>query len=305
MEMIKNYFINFKNEQKRVNYRGCNMVKLKKFLFCFVFLSSVVFSKPLVEGYLMGQLGNQLFIIAAAYSLALDHDAAAIFPDLERSQEFNIPLNREKLFPHINANYSRRINFIYSEPCFEYVPIPFHPNMRIKGYFQSEKYFFHHKCEIVKLFAPSLEIQEYLSTKYDWIINHPNAISVHLRSYYREDPTGHIHPTYTRQYFEKAMGLFPEDALFVVFSNDMPWCKEQLHGISRAMTFIEGEAHFHDFYLMSMCKNNIICNSSFSWWAAYLNQNSDKKIIAPSVWFNPKSMLNTKDLIPNEWIVIN
>ena len=55
---------------------------------------------------------------------------------------------------------------------------------------------------------------------------------------------------------------------------------------------------------MSMCKDNVIANSSFSWWAAYLNQNEDKKVIAPSTWFGVNLKLNTKDLIPSTWTII-
>ena len=55
---------------------------------------------------------------------------------------------------------------------------------------------------------------------------------------------------------------------------------------------------------MSMCQNNIIANSSFSWWAAWLNNNKDKKIIAPKKWFGPALSHNISDLIPNEWSVI-
>jgi hypothetical protein len=106
-------------------------------------------------------------------------------------------------------------------------------------------------------------------------------------------------------YYERAIASFPDDTLFLVFSNQMARCKKQLSGNKRNFYYIEGESHYHDFYLMSLCKHNIISNSSFSWWAAYLNLNPEKKVIAPFPWLNPKCGMDFKDVIPNDWTVIS
>ena len=69
--------------------------------------------------------------------------------------------------------------------------------------------------------------------------------------------------------------------------------------------FIEKQDDVLDLYLMSKITNNIIANSSFSWWAAWLNENEDKVVVAPKVWFGPKNQhLNRKDLTPEEWILV-
>jgi hypothetical protein len=258
-----------------------------------------------VIGDLKGQLGNQLFIIAAATSLALDHNADPLFPDLIRKSEFDIPLNYQKVLFRLKASQipDHLIGFHYAEPSYTYHPIPYKPHMKISGYFQSEKYFQRHKREIVELFAPSNEICDYLADNYSHIIQHPQSVAVHVRSYLIEDPGQGFYYTYTREYYEHAMQYFPENALFVVFSNQMAWCKKMLEEIPKQMIFIEREPHYIDFYLMSMCKNNIISNSSFSWWAAYLNRNPYKIVVVPPKWFNPASGLNTKDLIPPEWYI--
>lgn len=281
---------------------GTRMCKQLVFL---LFFSFRLFSQSYVSGELKGQLGNQCFIVAAAVSLALDRGAIAVFPDFLSKTEAGIPLNYKKIFFRVNTDLPRHCMLrCYEEPHFHYAPIPKLQNIKISGYFQSEKYFGHHKREILELFAPSDEIREYLFNKYQNLIGHPNSVSIHVRSYFREDPHQNTYLACSRSYLEKAIESFSRDALFVVFSNDMSWCRELLSGIERNFCFIEEEEYYHDFYLMSLCKHNIISNSSFSWWAAYLNKNSDKKVIAPKEWFNPRTGLDIRDLIPEGWICL-
>lgn len=286
---------------------------MRKLAFCraVIFIILIAFTPIAAKEYVvgkvdMGQLGNQLFIIAATVSLALDHKATAVFPELATSNEFNIPTNYKRLFSHLNVSNPKRIKYIYYEPHHHFAAIPYHPNMKLIGYFQSEKYFIHHKQEILDLFTPSHEIINYLTTKYEWIINHPCTVGIHFRSYSNEVASSQsAHPNCTLEYFISAMDHFPEDALFVVFSNDIKWCQENFSKIPRNFVFVENELYYHDFFLMSLCKHNIISNSSFSWWAAYLNRNPDKIVIAPPLWFNPSYISDTQDIYPPEWIVLN
>ena len=90
---------------------------------------------------------------------------------------------------------------------------------------------------------------------------------------------------------------------FFIFSDDLDWARDNLDFIDNK-TFVELEKNIpdhEDMYLMSQCKHNIIANSSFSWWGAWLNQNPDKKIIAPKKWVNDLSR-DTTDLIPKTWL---
>lgn len=287
-------------------------------VFIFGTLPSILAANPYVTARLWGRFGNQLFIIAAATSLALENGVTPTFPDFAAAldPECNLKINYdlpslrtdyEKIFYHLNvAQPIEEIEFYYKEPSFTYAPIPYQPNMIIEGWFQSEKYFINHKKEIIDLFGPSPEILQYLKSKYSALIKHPKTVSIHLRNYYKENPNlERVYPTYGKDYVEKAISLFPEDSLFVVFSDQISWCKEQLAGIPRNIHFIEGEKFYHDFYLMSMCKHHIICNSTFSWWAAYLNKNPDKIVVAPQQWFSPEYNHNSSDLIPEGWITIN
>lgn len=273
-------------------------------LLCFV-VSSTSEAKPFVQGRLIGQLGNQFFQIAATVSVALDNGANPVFPDLISSNEFNIPLNYKKVFSHLNVTADGPIQYNYNDPLVIFRPIPYHPNMCIQGWFQSEKYFIRHKREILKLFEPTKEISQYLKATYGHIIEHPKTVAIHVRSYLQEDPNQITHPTLKKKYFEEAIHLFPEDSLFVVCSNCIEWCKKAFSDIPRSFIYIENEPHYHDLYLMSLCKHNIIANSSFSWWSAYMNANPNKIVVAPRHWFNPSCGIDYSDVVPNGWVILD
>lgn len=112
----------------------------------------------------------------------------------------------------------------------------------------------------------------------------------------------------TISYYHKAMAYFrekyPKKAQFYIFTNECAWAKENLHGAD--CYFVEGNTKtesFRDMQLMSLCKHNIVANSSFSWWGAWLNKNPGQEVIAPARWVNhiPKEQV---DIIPEHWIKI-
>ncbi len=257
--------------------------------------------------HLGGRLGNQMFQIAAAVSLAADFGVEAIFPDLVRHQE-NMKLNHKYIFPSLNANQpsvSPSYTF-YEHPHFQFQPIPFYRNLEICGYFQSEKHFKHNKEKICALFEPSKEIKDYLTKKYQTLLRHPKTVAIHLRAYKLESvEIEKCFPFLSREFYMEATELFPEDALFVIFSDRVEWAKEELKGFKRPHVFIENEPYYHDFYLMSFCKHQIIANSTFSWWAAYLNKNPDKVVVAPDPWFNPVSGHDSSNVIPEGWHLLS
>lgn len=266
-------------------------------------------NKSFVIGQLEGQLGNQLFQIANAVSVALDNNAMPLFPDLKNCSKWNIPLNYHYIFYRLHASQAEApISIEYREPYFHFTKIPYEKNMLLKGYFQSEKYFKHHKDTILKLFAPSEEIKAYLQDKYGYIIDNPKTVSIHVRMY--KDTKPEYHPFVGWNYIHKAVRTFDHDSLFIVFSDQIEFCKKKLKKLlpDKNLVFIEENlSHIHDLYLMSMCKHHIISNSSFSWWGAYLNQNPNKIVITPSPlrWFGPgMNHCNTKDILPEEWKVL-
>lgn len=269
------------------------------------------YTTPYVIGDLMGQFGNQLFIIAAATSLALDNDAIPIFPGflnpVDPDPVFKLGYNYEQVFSHLDVvDPLKEDEFIYKEREFNYNPIPYQDDMRIRGWFQSEKYFLNNKDEIIELFAPSSKILDHLSSKFGDLLQASNTVGIHVRRYSaKENPNQSVYFECDMDYFEKAMAMFPQDAIFLIFSNDMRWCKANFSRLKKNIRFIENGTLHNDFYLMSLCKHNIISNSSFSWWAAYLNTNPAKKVIVPPLWFQPNYIANPKDLIPPEWIILD
>lgn len=281
------------------------MKSISSFSILFLTLLGSLFGaeQPFVMSYLQGQLGNQCFEIAATLTHAWDNGARPLFLNLANDPRCGIPVNREQVFWRIDASpaYIEKAEFSYLAKDWVYEPIPYHPNMLMCGYFQSEKYFRKYKDTICALFAPKPEIVNYLTNKYGHILSHPKTVSIHVRTY-PHDPKHQFWTLNGRGYVEKAVAHFDPDSLFVVFSDNIPWCKKYLQGVAKNMIYIEREAHYHDFYLMSFCQHNIISNSTFSWWAAYLNKNPDKIVIAPKKWIQSNQKVS-EEIIPEEWIV--
>ncbi|MFZ4773156.1 MAG: alpha-1,2-fucosyltransferase [Chlamydiia bacterium] len=258
-----------------------------------------------IVGNLAGDLGNQMFIVAATYAHALDHGATPVFPDFNTKTTHNIPIHREKIFFRLNTfNPPLQNTTLYNEDInFNYIKIPFLGDMILSGYFQSEKYFKHHKEKIIDLFEPSDEIKQKIVNKYGKILQHPKTVAVHLRSYLPEDEK--YHPFATWDYVLRAIQEFDEDSLFLILSDKINICKKSIPKlINRNFVFIEHNSHLIDFYLQTMCKHNITTNSSFSWWGAYLNKNPEKKVVCPSYknWVGELySHLNMIDVPCPEW----
>ena len=263
--------------------------------------------KPFVMGHLEGQLGNQFFIVAATLALAWDNDAIPVFPDFKKRRNPDIQVNYKNVFWRLITEKpnDQKVEFRYHAPRYPidgYLPIPYQPNMVLYGYFQSEKYFAHHKERIKKTFEPSEEIVDYLVEKYGNFFVNNTTVSIHIRMYKEHREFYFFHG---RDYIKRAISLFPKNVQFIVCSDDIEWCKENLSDLAKQMLFIENQPHYYDFYLMSMCDHNIITNSSFSWWAVYLNKNPKKIVVAPEKWYRKALDMTERDLIPDGWIQIN
>ncbi|MBS0621099.1 MAG: alpha-1,2-fucosyltransferase [Verrucomicrobia bacterium] len=277
-----------------------------KFLFaCTLFLNLLRAEEGSVQVRVHAQLGNNLFQIATASALAWDHGVTAYFPDLLTNPWDNIPINREHVFMRCSMHAPSEPDQVWSEPDFAYHPIPYEGgHLYLKGYFQSEKYFKHQRARLLELFAPREDHYAYMQKKYRWLIDHPCTVGVQVRAQH-EDPSGRFFIQYGKDYFGKAMAYFPDDALYIISTNDEAYARRLLPEKMKNCVFLRDEPYYIDLHLLTYCTHSLISNSSFGWWAAWLNQNPEKIVVSPSLWVHPGSGLPTQDLLPEEWIKLD
>jgi hypothetical protein len=170
----------------------------------------------------------------------------------------------------------------------------------LDGYFQSEKYFVKHKDKIIEHLAPREDDLAYIMQKYGNLLSHPRTVGVHLRWYF-EDGIGAVFIQYGKDYLKKAMAAFPKDSLFIVCSNNPNFARKNVPEDIQNVVFIENEPDYIDLYLLSLCKHNIISNSTFGWWGAWLNKNPKKLVIAPATWLHPINGPPAQDVVPKSW----
>ena len=240
-----------------------------------------------VSSHLQGGLGNYLFQISAAYGIS-KRDNKELKIDTSDIAVVHSPL--DLYFNNILRNISfGEINYFESIHNSDHSPITFidipviNGNLKLDGYYQNEKYFKEYRNEILELFEIDEDTKTYLKEKYSDII-FENTCSIHVRrgNYVERQ---NFHPLQSIEYYKQAISIIGNQTLFLIFSDDIEWCKSNLDFIENKI-FISGNLDYQDLYLMSMCNHNIIANSSFSWWGAWLNNNNNKKIIYPSFWFN-------------------
>ena len=264
-----------------------------------------------------GRLGNQLFQLASTIGIARKCGFEVKFPldnmDVAATEHFkdgkilNITFDVPKAFVFDEAlltNYNDIItDYIVNEQQFHFDESLFNisDNGDLQGYFQTDKYFKHIDSELRQLLTFKPHIQELANNLFPTV--NGSTISIHVR---RGDYVylQQFHPTCTPEYYLTAAQQFSDvQPYFIIFSDDVSYCK-RLFGDSENIIYINNEDPYIDLCLMSMCDHNIIANSSFSWWGAWLNNNKNKKVIAPKTWFGSAYSHNTVDLYCEDWILI-
>lgn len=265
---------------------------------------------------LIGGLGNQMFQYATARACALRSGADLKLDISGYRHQIGITSRKYQLHVfNIRENFTGRFFIkpkIYREPPnlrFSPSVLFAQSNMYLDGYWQSERYFQDKGDQIRRDFLfknpPDKLNKAYLSE-----ITLKNSISVHIRrqDYVTDKVTHDFHGICDIKYYQKALLMLSKKVpkLHVyVFSDDPVWVKKNLT-IKYPVKYLNinnGDKDWEDLRLMSACKHNVIANSSFSWWGAWLNKNPKKIVITPKRWFNNPDV-DTTDRIPDGWIKI-
>jgi hypothetical protein len=246
-----------------------------------------------------GRLGNNLFMIANCISQGIRHNKL-----------FYLPKNDIYYYDLYKDNLYRKIDFyipslptdgiIVAEPKFSYSsvsPIQ-NSNTIFRGYFQSEKYFSEYEQLIHWFFSPTQEFISDALKQFPELTNKTvTCINVRRGADYLAQTNRH--PVVTPEYIYEAAKHIPNTDIYFVVSDDLPWCKENIKLPNcKFIEYSEWEA----LWLMSLCHNFIISNSSFSWWAAYLSRNPQKIVVGPSTWCGPDGPQDTHDVFCKNWI---
>ena len=259
--------------------------------------------------HFMGGLGNQLFQASHALAQGWKHNR-----EVEFLPYSNTPGQGRPVHNYTN-NVFRNLKFVdkmehyttVHEGPFEYSEInPLQGNTSFYGYFQSTKNWFGLDDKIRETFQPSLNVVQELREQYPQL-NQPKTLSIHIRrGEYLQFPD--IHPTISIEYISEALKLIGEYSTVFLFTEDesrWPGSRDfVMNNFSFPnVVFPKENEDWKEMYLMGLCENHIIPNSTFSWWATFLNKNKNKKIIAPSTWFGPKGP-NAKDIFESNWTLV-
>ncbi len=179
-------------------------------------------------------------------------------------------------------------------------------NIYLEGFWQKEKYFNKYKKEIQKEFSFRKKISKKNATLLKKI-NNTNSVAIHIRrgDYVTNPEVKKIFNVCGKDYYDKAINYITKNVnnpTFFIFSEDEIWAKENLQPKLRPI-FIHSRTDWEDMYLISKCKYNIIANSSFSWWAAWLNRNKNKIILAPKNWTS-RATSDELEIVPKKWVKI-
>lgn len=251
------------------------------------------------------RLGNLMFMIGTA--LHLDSNVR-VFCNNEQDygyvwrmiQKLNLPITMEAPLHPVDYKFEYYIPTVFKS-------IPYHrgKDMLLDGYFQSYKYFC--REEVLKWFKCPTEIEKRIELKWGGYLLNYQCVSLHVRrGDYLSLPERF--PFVGKSYLKKAINsLNDKKTVFIVTSDDIEWCKLNIKGPN--IYYSEGEDEYFDLYLASKCHHNILSNSTFSWWGAYLNQNPDKRVIVPQRWYGPVLSKEADEkngqLIPEKWEKIN
>jgi len=283
----------------------------------------------MINVILKGRLGNNLFQYAIGKHLAIKNNTTVkliitkyvnrhdilgrkIIKQLSffRIEPISYTRNiHEKIGRRLGIHWSSYNDSVYHEKHHGFCPevLSLKDGVCLNGFFQSEKYF----KDIEQVIRNDLRFKKDSFGEegaiYKEQIVKLNSVSLHIRR--RDYLTSHLLNVCNTRYYAKSIAYMQDRLVlphFFVFSDDIEWCSNNLNISNCSFVKIRASENnpIIDFQLMSLCKHNIISNSTFSWWAAWLNENHEKIVVAPDGWFNDESRnaLALQDTIPDNWI---
>lgn len=244
---------------------------------------------------LQGGIGNQLFQWATTYSLASRYKTNYAF-ELSYFFTNQRPLLLHKFsgvkIPSVTSVYPLQI--VHDDFIFKNIQ----DNSFLSGYWQSEKYFIEYKKEILEILSPTEPQKNNLLEKYPILLDDVTSIHVRRGDYVNLQ---NIHPLQSIDYYKTAIQKLNAKSI-LVFSDDLDWCRKLF--TDKNYHFFAESDEIAVLHAMSLCKNNIIANSSFSWWGAWINLNTQKRVIAPKMWFGENGPKNWQDIYCDNWEII-
>jgi GR25 family glycosyltransferase involved in LPS biosynthesis len=254
---------------------------------------------------LKGGLGNQMFQIAATCAIAWMNNLNPIFEKISASPPLTSPrpvywntvFNSIDTISTYNYNKIQFLQFGLPDSYFRPINLSHNKSYKMDGYFQNPKFFNIYKDRILDLFKLSDNQNSIIDDLYNKLVPiNKTSVSIHVR---RGDylKLQHFHPVQDMSYFIKSIetihNKIGKDLIFLIFSDDLGWCYNNFEKLYMNCIYVDHNSNqlpkdVIDMYLMSRCNHNIISNSSFSWWSAYMNKNPDKIVCIPGNWFVDK-----------------
>jgi len=270
---------------------------------------------------LRGGLGNQMFQYATARSLSLktcvklELDGSELGKGGQRALGLNyfslpteIRVNNSVLSKYIRRLSIARTSFREKKFGFDDRFKLLREPVDLAGYFHSEKYFVEHRQDILRDFTLKAEYVENIKSLSEKHIPVGSAISLHVRrGDYTNNKNIDLYTQLGEQYYNQAIHLIKQRTsgahTLCVFTDDVNWVTENLNLPQGSKIISQYTNHdIDDLMLMSQCSHHIIANSTFSWWAAWLNPSATKVVVAPRQWFGAsKGAVDMSDLIPDTW----
>jgi hypothetical protein len=274
---------------------------------------------------IIGGLGNQLFQIFATISYALKHKQVFCFTYKtmtgKRPMYWDNFLSTLKLFT--NARMMSNVQIVDEPLYYSVVPNNQH-NIMLTGYFQNPAYFKEYYkpiCRMIRLDEQKEKIKEIMPD-----IDFNNSISMHFRQgdyllfpdhykiltyeYYKNSLNHILKERRKRRDRKETEEKEVSQVLYFCEDGDLLQVIDiikQLKEVYPPVEFTRAPSDLEDWQqllMMSCCQDNIIANSTFSWWGAYFNSNFEKIVCSPAQWFGPKINIKMEELLPEEWIKI-